>query len=398
MAAEPTLRLPRRLTPARFLSDCWQKRPLFLPGALPGFRPPLSADELAGLACEAEVESRLVYTETVAGSVRYRAETGPFDPDYLAGLPERDWTLLVHDLDRHLPELRPLLLAPRFLPAWRMGDLMASVAAPGGSVGPHRDSYDVFLLQGEGRRRWQLGDGEPAAADSGLRLLAGFRAEAEHLCASGDALYVPPGAGHHGVAETLCTTWSLGLQAPLIRDLALLLDLDADDIPAELRYADPDLAAEECRGGLIHPAAIRRCRALLPPAASARSDDDIAEALGRLVTLPKPEHRPHPFEPGEVAALIDAAASGVPLRAAPSACYSHRGNRRACGEHGDAEACWLFAGGESFTVPEDAWPLACRLAGPEGAAGTVIRPAERAAAEDLLSPLARYGLLEALPG
>lgn len=385
MTVPPALQLPGRLIPAKFLSRHWQKRPLFLPGALPGFRPPLTVDEIAGLACEPEVESRLVFTERSNDTIRYRAETGPFEPEYLAALPASDWTLLVHDLDRHLPELRPLLLAPRFLPAWRMGDLMVSVAAPGGSVGPHRDSYDVFLLQGEGRRRWQLGSGEPSSASSGLRLLQNFRAEEEFVCTPGDALYVPPGAGHHGIAETLCTTWSLGLQAPLLRDLALYLDLDASEIDPRGRYADPDLAPEECRGGIIHPAAVRRCRAALPDAAGV-DDDDIAEALGRLVTVPKPGHRPEPATPAEIAAIVTAAGEGRPLRAAPSACFRGR------------EGAVLCAAGESFPVTEAVWPLACRLAGAEGADGLVIAPPPDEAAESLLALLARHGLVETLPG
>jgi len=388
MTVPPALQLPGRLSPAAFLSRYWQKCALLLPDALPGFRPPLTVDEIAGLACEPEVESRLVFTERRDDAVRYRAETGPFAPDYLATLPAADWTLLVHDLDRHLPELRSLLLAPRFLPAWRMGDLMVSVAAPGGSVGPHRDSYDVFLLQGEGRRRWQLGSGEPAPTSSGLRLLEHFRAEEEFVCTPGDALYVPPGAGHHGVAETLCTTWSLGLQAPLLRDLALYLDLDAEQIAPRRRYADPDLAPEECRGGIIHPAAVRRCRAALrdAPDAAGVDDDDIAEALGRLVTLPKPGHRPEPAMPAETAAVVAAAACGRPLRAAPAACF--RGSKGAV----------FCAAGESFPVPEAAWPLACRLAGAEGAEGLVVSPPPDEAAERLIALLARHGLVEALPG
>jgi len=385
MTVQPVLQLPGRLSPAGFLSRYWQKRALFLPGALPGFRPPLAVDEIAGLACEPEVESRLVFTERRNDAVRYRAETGPFEPDYLAALPRSDWTLLVHDLDHHLPELRPLLLAPRFLPVWRMGDLMVSVAAPGGSVGPHRDSYDVFLLQGEGRRRWQLGNGDPAPTTSGLRLLQDFRPEEEFVCAPGDALYVPPGAGHHGVAETLCTTWSLGLQAPLVRDLALYLDLDAEPIDTVRRYADPDLAPEECRGGVIHAAAIRRCRAALPEPASV-DDEDIAEALGRLVTLPKPGHRREPATPAETTAILTAAAAGRRLRAAPSACFRGR------------QGPVLCAAGESFPVPEAAWPLACRLAGAEGAQGLVIAPPPDEASERLLALLARHGLVETLPG
>lgn len=385
MTVQPALQLPGRLNPAGFLSRYWQKRALFLPGALPGFSPPLNVDEIAGLACEPEVESRLVLTERRGDAIRYRAETGPFEPGYLAALPASDWTLLVHDLDRHLPELRPLLLAPRFLPAWRMGDLMVSVAAPGGSVGPHRDSYDVFLLQGEGRRRWQLGRGEPAPTGSGLRLLQDFRAEEEFVCASGDALYVPPGAGHHGVAETLCTTWSLGLQAPLLRDLALYLDLDTAETEADRRYADPDLGPEECRGGVIHTAAVRRCRDALPEAAD-MADDDIAEALGRLVTLPKPGHRPEPATPAETAAIVTAAGERRPLRAAPAACFRGR------------EGPVLCAAGESFPIPEAAWPLACLLAGPEGAEGLVIPGPADEATVSLLSLLARHGLVETLPG
>ncbi|MEJ2603128.1 MAG: cupin domain-containing protein, partial [Gammaproteobacteria bacterium] len=380
MPPAEVIRLPGGLTPERFLATCWQKRPAFLPGALPGFRPPLTIDEIAGLACEAEVESRLVTTHRNGKTVRYQAETGPFRASRLAALPDRDWTLLVHDIDRQLPELRPLLFAPRFLPAWRMGDLMVSVAAPGGSVGPHRDSYDVFLLQGDGHRRWQVGDGTRPRDESGLRLLADFQPDDEWDCHAGDVLYVPPGVGHHGVASTLCTTWSLGLQAPQLRDLAVYIGVDQEADPGGGRYADPDLTIDEVRGGVIAPAAVRRCREALALNGDT-SDDEIAEALGRLLTMPKPAHRPMPPGGDEADHLLSVARRGRPLRPT-EAC--------ACYESADGDGGVLFIAGESFATDAEAWPLALRLSHPDAAAGTSVSDVlPGSSAEALLGILCR---------
>lgn len=388
---EPRLALPGRLSAARFLAQYWQRRALFLPDALPGFCTPLSADEIAGLACEADVEARLILTTREHGRTHYELTPGPFRTERLEKLGPTDWTLLVHDVEKHLPDLRPILRAPRFLPGWRMGDLMVSVAAPGGSVGPHQDSYDVFLLQGSGERSWQLGSGRaPQQADpSGLRLLADFQPETEWTCGPGDAVYVPPGIGHHGVATSLCTTWSIGLQAPLLADLALLLGADTGTTLGDTRYSDPDLSPDECVGGLIAPATLERCRRLLPRL-SGVLDEELAEAFGRLVTLPKPGLRPEALSRREAATVLDAAIAGKALRL-------HGMCASACSEIGGTY--WFFAAGQSFRIEQDAWPLALILADLVDPAGADVGPYLRDTnARSLLADLARLGLVELAEG
>lgn len=142
------------LSAETFLREYWQRKPLLIRQAFPGFETPLSPDELAGLALEDEIESRIVLEH---GAHPWELRRGPFTEEDFRTLPERDWTLLVQSVDQFVPEVGELLKAFRFLPSWRLDDIMISYAAPGGSVGPHYDNYDVFLLQGHGRRRWKLG-------------------------------------------------------------------------------------------------------------------------------------------------------------------------------------------------------------------------------------------------
>lgn len=143
------------LTPSEFLRDYWQKKPLVIRQAFPDFHCPVSADELAGLACEEGVESRIVI-ENDDGKP-WQLHNGPFSPDRFSSLPEQDWTLLVQGLDHWVPDIADLLEHFRFIPNWRLDDIMASFAPKGGSVGPHYDQYDVFLLQAQGHRRWTFG-------------------------------------------------------------------------------------------------------------------------------------------------------------------------------------------------------------------------------------------------
>ena len=183
-----------------FLQRYWQKKPLLIRNALANYQSPISADELAGLALESEVESRLVETHGMDWSLKH----GPFNEDDFLGLPEQDWTLLVQGVDLWVPEVQALLSKFAFLPPWRVDDVMVSFACPGGSVGPHFDQYDVFLLQVEGQRRWQIGgecsSNTPLRDDSPLRILKEFEAEEEWLLEPGDMLYLPPGVAHWGVA------------------------------------------------------------------------------------------------------------------------------------------------------------------------------------------------------
>lgn len=234
-----------------FLRDYWQKKPLLIRQAFPGFKPELDINDIAGLACDELAEARLIrgsYPEH-----DWELEYGPFGEDTLRALPERNWTLLVQDVEKHYPPLRQLVEAFSFLPRWRVDDLMVSVAAPGGSVGPHSDQYDVFLLQAEGRRRWQIAEHCNNELQSGtdLNVLKSFNADQEWVLESGDMLYLPPGVAHHGVALDTCMTWSLGMRAPSSADLLQAfgewLAANRDEGP---RYSDPDLQIPGSRAEL----------------------------------------------------------------------------------------------------------------------------------------------------
>lgn len=188
----------------------------------------LSPDELAGLACETDVESRLILEKD--GPHPWYLENGPFDAQRFASLPDSHWTLLVQDVDKYVPQIAELLHRFRFIPDWRIDDVMISYATDQGSVGPHVDNYDVFLLQTHGRRRWRINT-QPVAADNfmpdiALHILKQFDSEQEWLLEPGDMLYLPPGVAHHGIAEGECMTLSVGFRAPAY---AQLIGSYADD-------------------------------------------------------------------------------------------------------------------------------------------------------------------------
>lgn len=241
---------PLGMPPARFLREYWQKRPLLVRKAFPGFVSPIEPEDLAGLACEEAALSRLVTHDRAAD--RWTVRHGPFDEAMFPQLGDHDWTLLVQDVDKWDMDVAALLPAFDFLPRWRIDDIMVSFAATGGSVGAHVDQYDVFLLQAQGRRRWQV---DASAADGGnapplafrddveLRLLREFHPTHDWVLEAGDMLYLPPGVPHHGVAVDPCLTFSVGMRAPsaaeLLGDFVDTLAADADEA---LRYRDPDLA------------------------------------------------------------------------------------------------------------------------------------------------------------
>ena len=207
-------------TPAQFLSRYWQKRPLLIRNALPGFTGLVSAGELRRMAGRSAVESRLV----IRKGRRWLLEHGPFAAKRFAQLPEADWTLLVQGLNLHLETADRLLRRFSFIPYARLDDVMVSYATPGGGVGPHMDSYDVFLLQGAGRRLWRIGRRSQAlAADlvagADLKILRQFEPDEEYLVEPGDLLYLPPGWGPDGVAVDHCTTYSVGFRSPTAQEL-----------------------------------------------------------------------------------------------------------------------------------------------------------------------------------
>lgn len=228
-------------SPAEFLRQYWQKRPLVIRQAMPEFNSPLSAEELAGLACEPTVESRLILEN--AGNSPWEVREGPFTEQDFTQLPETHWTLLVQEVNRHVPEIADLLDRFNFVPSWRLDDLMISYAAPQGSVGPHVDNYDVFLLQAQGLKRWQIsyqvGELMP---NLDLRLLQNFRPEENWVLEPGDMLYLPPNIAHYGVALDDSLTFSIGFLAPsyneLFNDYVHTVTANMDE---HARYTDPEL-------------------------------------------------------------------------------------------------------------------------------------------------------------
>ncbi len=287
-------------------------------GAIPDFRNPLAPDELAGLATEDGVESRLVIAR---GEREWELHEGPFEADELTHRTraERSWSLLVQEVDTHVPAVAALLERFRFVPNWRIDDVMVSYAPTGGSVGAHVDSYDVFLLQGLGRRRWSIREQPLDAAEasrtipqSDLPVLEKFEPDAEWVLTPGDMLYLPPGVAHHGVALDDCMTYSIGFHAPRTRDVlvAVLPELAAG-VDADRRYADPDLAACE-EPGEIGAAVRDRFRELV----RLELDDDqrFDTWLGRFLTEPRrgpgPPHAERPTRPDE---LRDAVKRGAVL-------------------------------------------------------------------------------------
>lgn len=329
---------------ALFLERYWQKQPLFLPRALADVWPALDADELAWLALQPDVEARLVITRRAGAAVTYELRQGPFRAASFESLPRTDWTLLVNDVDKHLPDFRTYFGNVDFLPDWRIDDLMVSAAAPGGSVGPHVDNYDVFLVQGKGRRRWAVGSAgrtEPADDRAGLSLVRPFEPDATWEAVEGDVLYLPPGIPHWGVAMDDCVTYSIGMRAPTMQELVSGYDrvTGAETAPGTadpVFYADPDLAPDEAAAGCIHARAVARIREqrLLEPAAD---DVTIATALGCVVTDPKAWLMAEP--PGKE--RIDA------LLAAPCHLEVHGMARIAWHEAGDL---LVFVNGDAFAA------------------------------------------------
>jgi 50S ribosomal protein L16 3-hydroxylase len=277
-------------SPAAFMRRHWQKKPLLVRQALPGVAPPLSRAALFDLAGSPDVESRLVRRADEAWHVR----SGPLPRRALPPLSRPGWTLLVQGLDLHVPAAHDLLSKFRFVPAARLDDLMVSWASPGGGVGPHVDSYDVFLLQVYGRRRWQVGKVKHAAFVDGapLKLLRHFEPTSNWLLEPGDMLYLPPGWGHDGVAEGGdCMTCSIGFRAPaageLVRELLMRLADEGDDAgPAMALYRDPQQPATATPGALPDDLLNFARAALQRQLADAEA---LARVFGELLTEPKPQ-------------------------------------------------------------------------------------------------------------
>lgn len=352
MAAGGTLNLDR----AAFLSRHWQREPLLIKNAISNFVPPISSDELAGLALEDDIESRLIEQRDDT----WRLYHGPFrEKDFKRRCP---WTLLVQAVDHYIPEVAELHRLVDFIPRWRTDDVMASYATDSGGVGPHFDNYDVFLLQGEGHRLWRLGQrcdhSTPLLPHDELRILAHFEPGEEYLLGPGDMLYVPPGIAHWGIAQGECTTFSIGFRAPRISEMLsrwtdeLLEQMDPDQFycdagrssagrPGELHERDLERAMEQLRAVLDRPRGNRW--------------------FGELVTEPRYALEPDPQEIKAELTLLRRGAQCVELSPAAKLAWQQT-----------AHALTVFANGESMDCAASALPSVLLLCGGQGLTGASL--------------------------
>ena len=302
MDIQQPLTLLGGLTPAQFMRRHWHKKPLLVRQAIPNFQPPVLRPEMFALAAEESVESRLV--QQIKGGWKLRH--GPFARRSLPAMSQREWTLLVQGVDLHNDAVHQLMHQFRFVPEARLDDLMISYATDGGGVGPHFDSYDVFLLQAHGRRRWRIGRQKDLTLKEGipLKVLAEFEPEEEFVLEPGDMLYLPPRYAHDGIAEGECMTYSIGFRAParaeLAQELLVRLSEDAAEDEQVQMYRDAKQEAVAEPGAI--PAELQAFakealeRALSQPLALER-------ALGEYLTEPKPNVW---FEASDGGAMLEA--------------------------------------------------------------------------------------------
>jgi 50S ribosomal protein L16 3-hydroxylase len=269
-----------------FLRHHWQRKPLLIRQALPDFHDLINPEELAGLACESEVESRIVRKT----GRHWSMQTGPFAETDFTSLPDRNWTLLVQAVDQFVPGAKALLHSLPFLPTWRLDDLMISYATPNGGVGPHFDYYDVFLVQGMGSRTWQLGQRCSASdillTSSGLKLLKEFHATESVVLQQGDILYIPPGVAHWGTSIDNSISYSIGFRAPDNESLLLgYSDFLAAACSPDQRYTDPPLDPSAMLPGEIDTTALNRARRQFQSLVN--NEQAFAEWFGNLMTQPR---------------------------------------------------------------------------------------------------------------
>lgn len=283
------------MTHEEFRSHYWQQRPLLIPQAFPNYQCPIDPDELAGLALEPEVESRIILERD--GSAPWQCEYGPFDEQRFATLPDSHWTLLLQGCNRYVPELAELLERFNFIPSWRLDDVMVSYATDQGSVGPHTDNYDVFLLQARGTRRWQIAGGVYRESDFipglDLKILKRFEAEYSWDLQPGDMLYLPPGVAHHGVALGECMTISIGFRAATSAQLFhAFTESLLEHRQAQLEqtfYQDPKLEPSPFPGEIDAKALLRARQQLLAAMEQGLNDPSwFGVAVTELGEIPEP--------------------------------------------------------------------------------------------------------------
>ena len=399
MKALLTARTPKqvgifgKMPVAHFLRHYWQKKPLLVRGAFPDFQDPITPDELAGLACEDGVESRIVREKGSRGP--WEVTWGPQEESTFAKLPNRAWTLLVQEANRWVPDVAMLLEPFTFLPNVRIDDVMISFAAPGGSVGPHTDSYDVFLVQGKGERRWMYGDrplSHPAFEPGlDLRILQRFRATEDAVLQAGDMLYLPPGYAHHGVAVTPCLTYSVGFRAPNAGEAwSSFAEWAARELPANAILEDPPLSPAKNPGD-IPESLLKRAREMIR--SIDMSDDAIDRWYASFSTRLKRGHvLEAPSRVPTIEVLWKRLASGARVRRSEEARFALLPRKR-------DSSLLLFVGGNELYVPAAAAPLARALCASRQFSGPMlVALAKTKAARTLLHQLFAMGALVLLRG
>ncbi|HSC76018.1 MAG TPA: cupin domain-containing protein [Pseudomonadales bacterium] len=314
----------------QFIEQVWQQQPLLIKAALPEVAGIIDGDDLAGIACEAEGEARLIVSN--AEQTDWQCEQGPFTAKRFTKLPASHWTLLVQSVDQWIPEIQALLAHFDFLPRWRLDDIMISYATNGGGVGPHFDYYDVFLLQASGKRRWQVGqrcdENSPLRDNEKIKLLQEFHAEQDYTLSTGDMLYLPAGVAHWGTAVgDDCITISIGFRAASHKEIVqAALENIAETLPNNQRYRDTQTSIDN-DAFHINNSAVDNLMAIW----KTLSEDDVrtalVQALGELATEPRNADREEPEKTLDEKQLVKklAAKNGLAVEHHPASRFAwHR--------------------------------------------------------------------------
>jgi 50S ribosomal protein L16 3-hydroxylase len=392
MSQTNTLKYPvlGKLSPTQFLKRYWQKKPLLIRSAFDPFPDVISPDELAGMCCDPQIESRLILER--GGKIPWELRKGPFKPSMFKKLPKTHWTFLVNGVDRFVPGVHDLLDQFSFIPFWRIDDVMMSYAVDQGNVGAHVDNYDVFLVQVAGRREWRIEDkavlGDDFVPDLPIRLLKRFKPSHTWILEPGDMLYLPPRFAHHGIAQgTDCVTMSVGFRAPSMADLVNSVSSAAlSRVDENVRYTDPELSLQH--PGAITPKTLEKVQALIQK--EIFNPAGFSDWFGRFVTesyadveFPAPRK---PLPSTTVKKLLKSASSIARVEGARLAFIED--SRR---------AIRLFANGSVLKLEGEAAELGKLLASRISLSSSQLKPFSGASSVSLLGELFARGILAAVP-
>ena len=370
-----------------FLEEYWQKKPLLIRGALPEYTSPIDKETFMQIACEEDAEARLILEKD--GDYPWQLLYGPFEEDF-HDMPESHWTLLVQEVNRYVPEIAALIEHFRFIPSWRIDDVMVSFATEHGGVGAHIDNYDVFLLQAMGHRRWQIMNSpleeELLVPDLDISMLQNFRPDEDWVLAPGDMLYLPPKFAHKGVALNDCMTFSVGFRAPSHNEiLSGFLGYVAEQQDPKLRYSDPDLTIPK-HPNEIDQQALEKVRRVIR--AALQEEKLIEEWFGQFVTEPKRDVYAYPLEdPLQAGEVMQFLQEGGALNRFPGASFAFIQE-----ESGDTQ---LFVSGMTFLFPAPiagGVPLLCEA--PTLSADSLSKYLESETFVELVADLINEGFLE----